>query len=362
MPLAQLPRPINRSSPGYGATDELPIAGTTTPTDTSKAGINQWLHTQPWFQNALKSWGVDPNDIHLSIQQRSQIKDALTRAGISGAGVTDVAHAGIDPNGNIEDDAMPTWTKIALIGFGAAAGGAALGLYGGAGAGGAGYVGADVAATAAATSAGIPAIAGTAAGAGTAATAAKAGSWLTSPAASLISTGVQAGAGIYAANKQADASAEAARIQAESFDKALAAQREEQSYQHSRDQLSTNQYGAYLSRLDPYARTGQQASNRLSEFMGQPAEARTPLPQPMPVPPASAITTLPPPPVTPAPLSVADLNATWAQTLEGIRAEQARQTASGGASVLMRAPDGSTRMVPTAQVSAAESAGAQRVA
>lgn len=120
-------------------------------------------------------------------------------------------------------------------------------------------------------------------------TATSAGSWLTSPIASLIGTGINSAGQIYGANKAADTSIQAAQIQAAEYDKALAAAKAEQDYQHSQDLLKTNQYNSYLTRLQPYAQTGQAADNRISQFMGQPPSAQTPLmpsqtPQPAPQP------------------------------------------------------------------------------
>ena len=346
--------PIDPQNPGYGRGQQLPITGASRPTGASKEEINQWLHTQPWYLDALKAWKVDPNNVHLGIEQRGQLQDALARVGIGSGAIKDVESAGIDPNGNIEDNSMPTWVKASLAGFGGWAAGSLV-VPALAGTAAPAAVAGGGAATTAATV--PPALAAVGTGGGVAATA---GSWLTGPAAGLISTGIQAGAGIYAANQQNAANADAARIQAESFDKALAQERAEQEYQHAQDLLKQNQYADYLSRLNPYAQTGQAASNRLSEFMGQPAAAQTPLtPAPPPNPLPAQRTTVP---VTPAQQSSANTFVPTAVKNNPYAFGSVPQVPGPYANMaIYEAPDGSRRRVPPDQEAAAMAAGARRV-
>lgn len=215
------------------------------------------------------------------------------------------------------------------------------------------------------------AVGGGAAAAPAAATAATAGpaaaatggtvaSWLTSPTAGLISTGIQAAAGIYGANQQANANTEAAQIQAASFEKALAQEKAEQDYQHSQDLLKQNQYADYLSRLNPYSQTGQAANNRLSQFMGQPTAAQTPLtPAPAPNPLPAQRTTIP---VTAAQQSSANSFVPTAVRNSPTASQVSQAPGPYANMAVYEAPDGSRRRVPPDQEAAALAAGAKRVA
>jgi len=64
-----------------------------------------------------------------------------------------------------------------------------------------------------------------------------------------------------AAGTQATAATQAQQIQADTAAKALAAQQEQQQY-------SRSQYADYLTRMQPYTATGQQAITRLSDVLG----------------------------------------------------------------------------------------------
>ena len=353
MALANIPRPLN-SRTGYGDAERLPVTPSTPPSDNTPETLNKWLKTQPWYLEALKAWRISPNSPTLNPTQRLQIQEAATRAGASPASTYAIGN-----HGEYEDTHELAGKVIALSIGGIAGGVGAAGLLaGGAGAGGAAassapaYVGADIAGTAAAGT-------GAAAGGGVAATAGGVGSWLTSPYGSLISQGISTAGNIYGANKAADASAEAARIQAESFDKALAAAKEEQDYAHSRDTRGDNQYADYLSRLNPYGQTGQASSNRLSQFMGQPAAAQTPLtPNPPPNPLPAQRTTIP---ATAAQQSAANSFVPTA-VKNSPTASQVPQGPGPYANwPVYQAPDGSKRKISPEMAAQADAAGLQRV-
>jgi hypothetical protein len=128
---------------------------------------------------------------------------------------------------------------------------------------------------------------------------------------------------IYAANKQAGASADALAQQQKQFDEAIAATREEQTY-------NRNQYGDYLGRLAPYKAAGDDANYREAQYMAQPSAsggfpARSSVAPPAPMqgsgPAADVVPPVRPPGGTTQP-----------------------------ATTRLRAPDGTEQDVPTAQV------------
>lgn len=165
-----------------------------------------------------------------------------------------------------------------------------------------------------------------------AATTPSASSWLTNLTggkgyANLITTGLNAFGNIYSANKQQETSEAAQQIQAQEFDKALAAAKEEQTYKRSA-------FSSYTDRLQPYANSGYAASDRLSQFMGQPPAART------------GAATTPPAPATPPPTA----------------APTAAPPASTPATVMLQAPDGTTKEVSAADAPYYIARGAKAVA
>lgn len=165
-------------------------------------------------------------------------------------------------------------------------------------------------------------------------------SWLTSPTASLIGKGADIAGQIWSTNKQVDANADAAKIQAAEYDKALAQQQAELDYQHQQDTYKKGQFGDYLSRLDPYARTGQAANNTLAQWMGQPPQAQTPVPAPS--------------------TAVSPLIATSAG-ISGGGGTNTSGSAQTDQMVRLRAPDGTEKDVPAAQVAYYLSKGAKTV-
>lgn len=75
-------------SPGYGNTNEV-----------SLDAYNQWQRGQPWYQALIKSFGQDPNNVHLSDQQ----KQAVVRAAQAHGAVIDEGTNGqeVDDSGNL---------------------------------------------------------------------------------------------------------------------------------------------------------------------------------------------------------------------------------------------------------------------
>lgn len=75
-------------SPGYGNTSEVSL-------DT----YNQWQRQQPWYQALIKSFGQDPNNVHLNDQQ----KQAVVRAAQAHGAVIDEGNNGqeVDDSGNL---------------------------------------------------------------------------------------------------------------------------------------------------------------------------------------------------------------------------------------------------------------------
>lgn len=301
MAIANLARPLNGGT-GTGSQQQIPLTGFTPPQGVQNAAdYNKWLKSQPWYQSALQSWGLNPNDPTLNVQQRAQLSDALGRAGVL------PQSAGIDQNGQVEATGVPWW-QWALL----AAGPATLGvtsLLSGGGAAASGLSSAGSGINAATPAAGdlasstiapalgtlpnvAPSVANVVAPAvsGGGGVAPAATSWLTSPTASLIGTAANVFGQIYGTNQQQNANAQAAQIQAQEFDKALAQQEAELNYQHGQDTNTQNQYAAYLSRLGPYAQTGQAANNSLAQYTGLPQGSQTPLSPTLNQPPANPYT------------------------------------------------------------------------
>jgi hypothetical protein len=137
-------------------TDTQPNLGYGQPTEVSINAVNQWMRSQPWYQGLLKSWGQDPNNVHLNDQQKAQI---IRQAQANGV-VVDQGNMEVDPSGNfnpvghkLRNTLIVAGLAAATIGTMGAAGafsGAAAGAMG-AGAGG----GAGAAAGTAGTLAGI---------------------------------------------------------------------------------------------------------------------------------------------------------------------------------------------------------------
>ncbi len=145
MPLMQLGPPIDPNKPGYDPGMSIPVTGGAPPPmgstdanqDPDPESINTWLKAQPWYQAAMKAWGLDPNHPKLGIPQRVQIGDAARRAGLKFGGSHDIG-----PDGDWEEVHTTLAKVVGLAIAGVAGGVGAAGLLA-AGAGGA-TAGADV--------------------------------------------------------------------------------------------------------------------------------------------------------------------------------------------------------------------------
>lgn len=159
---------------GYGTRGEAPINS-----------VNQWMRSQPWYQQLITSFGQNPNNVHLNDDQKQQVIRAAQANGV----VVDEGHDGqqIDDSGNFEAKGHGLRNTLIVAGIAGAAlltagaagmfGGAALGAGEGAAGAGAGAAadagmfgplaaGYGAATTTAAAPAGIAATGGAAAAAG----------------------------------------------------------------------------------------------------------------------------------------------------------------------------------------------------
>lgn len=95
-------------SPGYGNTNEVSL-------DT----YNQWQRQQPWYQALIKSFGQDPNNVHLNDQQ----KQAVVRAAQAHGAVIDEGGNGqeVDDSGNLRGVGHKLRNTLIVAGIAAAA-------------------------------------------------------------------------------------------------------------------------------------------------------------------------------------------------------------------------------------------------
>lgn len=285
--------------------------------------LNQWMRSQPWYQQLLQQWGVNPASVKLSEDQRKAIIKAAQAAGVQ----VDEGNIEVDPAGNFN----PIGHKARNFAIGAGIAGAAIGapyLIGaltsggaaGAGAAGAGSAaGGAAAGTAGAAGAGAGAgVSGAALGAGAASAAPSLWSKIAGP---LISTAVPAAAGLIGTKMQVDANQKASDAEAKAAQDALDWQKQ--------------QYGVRQEQLAPTIGVGNAARVRLGELMGlaapeggwhAPAATQPTAPQGV-IPPAGQT------PATPAPPTL----------------------------VTMKAPNGQVAQVPSDQVPHYQQQGAQVV-
>lgn len=239
------------------------------------ARFNDWMRSQPWWQQIRGNSTGDFSD-----QQAAALINTLHAQGIT---VPSAFH--IDEGGNFNQKSRLKRNLIIAGGIAAAAvtGGAALGAFGAAGAT-AGGVGAGAGAAGAGTAAGVTAGVGAGVGASTAATVAGA-----SLLPRILGTAVPAAMSIYANHQQSAASDRAMTVQEratqaaldfekerDARDAALAAQElarknalEDQDRQIAADQraYTLQQAAERRARLDPYVNFGQQGMNLLSGLL-----------------------------------------------------------------------------------------------
>lgn len=331
------------------------------------------------YQASHQYGATDPANPNLTPQLRQQIQDpAVQRALQSGA--TTTVQVG-DTKFRIERGQLTSysvggiWKPLAAAAATAATGGLAGAYVGGTAAGTAGATGtAGSAAPAAALGPSTPAAlaetanivggstvpaslsaAGVPAGASTLS---RVGNWLTG---GLGSTLAQVGGNLAAVGISSSGIAHAADVEAQ-------VQREALAYEKQRDQylqqLEAQRYGELGQRLQPYISTGQNASARMASLLGLPAASpytpSAPIPTnpnavpPGPYPTRPGLDTTQPPigQAVPRPGSVTNPNPS--QLLP-------RPQLTAPLTVVMQAPDGTTKQVPAAHVPFYESRGAQIV-
>ncbi len=220
--------------------------------------FNQWLRSQPWWQQIRAATTGD-----LSEAQRQQIEAAMATHGVP---LAEDFH--IDEGGNLNQKSrLGPIAKWAAIAGGAALGGLGLagigplGVLGGAGAasgapalGGGGTLAANLGAASA-----LPGVAGGVGGRSIY-------SLLMNPA--VLSTIGGTAASLYGAHTEADAAREAAAAQQAATAEALAFQREQaaqaqRNYEETRD-FNRGVYTARETSLEPYRRFGRGAIAQLA--------------------------------------------------------------------------------------------------
>lgn len=254
--------------------------------------FNLQMRQQPWYQDWFRSQGLDPNRAKLSKQQRQQLEQVVLAHGAPSGLFQDME---IDPAGNLNNEhgfaSQPTWLKALEIGGAVAAGGygASAALGGGTAGGGAAAGGGGAAA-----GGGIPSGASAAAlgGGGTAAGTAGAFSW-GKLAPMLVGGGLQA----LGSFQQARAANKASEQMVDASNRAL--------------DFSKGIYADQKANQTPFIQTGQGALSGLNQMLRIPQAAPTQTPAPQ------------------GPLS---------------------SLSTPGGMTLMKAPDGSTRLVSASQV------------
>lgn len=127
-----------------------PQLGYGQPTEATIDQVNQWMRSTPWYQSLLKSWGQDPNNVHLNDAQKRQIVQQAQANGV----VVDEGNMEVDPSGNFNPVGHKLRNTLIVAGLAAAT----IGTMGAAGA----FAGPALAGTTAGTAGGGAAAAGTA--------------------------------------------------------------------------------------------------------------------------------------------------------------------------------------------------------
>lgn len=272
---------------GYGQRAEAPINA-----------VNQWMRTQPWYQALIRSFGQDPNNVHLNDSQKQAVIKAAQANGV----VVDEGHNGqeVDDSGNFQAKshalrntlivagiaaaALATAGAAGVFGGGAAAGGSA-GAAGGveagvtSGLGAAALPGAGTALTAGTAGAGATAVgAGAAAGGGAAvygpAAAAGGGGLSVTDA---LKYGLPTVGNIVGSVIQANAAGKASDAQQKYLEEALAYEKEKDAYDRqtaaNKVQLEANRYATYSGNTAPFIANGVTSGNRMTSLLGLPAGA-----------------------------------------------------------------------------------------
>lgn len=335
---------------GYGQRAEAPIDA-----------VNQWMRSQLWYQSLIRSFGQNPNSVHLSDDQ----KQAVIRAAQANGVVVDEGHNGqeVDDSGNFQAKSHALRNTLIVAGIAAAAlaTAGAAGAFGGAAAGGGaaaapasvgaiegGAYGLPAAAAAAVPGAvAAPAVAGAAtAGAGGAAFDAAGNFVGPSTVSSIAPAAASSGKGLSVADAlryglptaggiingliQSNAAGKASDAQQAYLQQALDYEKQKDAGNISRE---ASRYSDFEGRISPYLATGNSANSRMASLLGLPANAPLSASSPAPSSPAPA------PPSAPLPTS----------------------TPATGQMVTIRAPNGQTKVVPGEQAAHYQALGGQIV-
>ncbi len=315
---------------GYGQRAEAPIDS-----------VNQWMRGQPWYQNLIRSFGQDPNNVNLSDAQKQQVIRAAQANGV----VVDEGNNGqeVDDSGNFKPKSHNLRNTLivagiaatALTGLGAAGIGPLSGALGGAAGGSAalpaatvpGYLGGGAATTGT--------VAGTAGSVGAGTAAAGGGSAL---GANLLRYALPVGANLASTVIQSKATTAASDAQQKYLEEALNYEKEKDAYDRKTNQdrydygknLEASRYGNYSSNIAPFVATGTSANSRMASLLGlQPNAPAAAAIGPMP---SSLTPTNEPPPYVPA-----------AKTTQPMARD-------AGPLVTVASPDGESRQVPQSAV------------
>ncbi len=333
------------------------------------------------YQAAHRSAVTDPTNPNLTPEARTRLQDPRVQAAIQQRATTTVQVG--DTKVHIENGQVTgwevggKWKPILAAGAVAATGGLAGAYVGGAGpfAGAAG--GGTAASTTAPAGAAGGATTGTAAGAGgsmagttaitdpwwgaapTAGTGSRVASLLTNP--NVLSTGIGAGAQLVGAGIASHANTEAAKIQAESFRQALAYEKQRDAYLQG---LERQRYSELNQRLEPYMAMGRTQGDRLATLLGvNPASYQYGTAVGADAGPGPVVTPPYPPPAQPQQDFYQRGPATPGSPPMGTAVPREGYPPPGSpparAMTLMRAPDGSTKQVPSDRVSFFTQRGAQ---
>ncbi len=284
---------------GYGQRAEAPIDA-----------VNQWMRSQPWYQSLIRSFGQDPNNVHLNDSQKQQVIRAAQANGV----IVDEGHNGqeVDDSGNFQAKSHALRNTLIVAGLAAAAIAApyAIGAIAGSGGtagtagtlagiegGGFGVDSAAVAALGSGAMAAVPVTAATTAAisqaaasvglpAAQAAAAKVAASGGALTAENILRYAVPVAGGIVGSLIQAKASGDASEAEQKYLEEALAYAKEKDAGNIARE---GGRYADFTGNIAPYVAGGQAANARMLSLLGLsappaalPARQTAPTAAPMP--------------------------------------------------------------------------------
>lgn len=91
---------------GYGA-----------PTEVQIDQVNQWMRGQPWYQSLIRSFGQNPNSVHLNDSQ----KQAVVRAAQANGVIVDEGQQEVDDSGNFRNQGHKLRNTLMVAGIAGAA-------------------------------------------------------------------------------------------------------------------------------------------------------------------------------------------------------------------------------------------------